>query len=77
MIEYERIDISERIDVDKTNKSKYVSFVIIGIFYIKILVMDHIFVMTAIIFLKNLEILKILLLFISKKYMQNLFFMYE
>ena len=43
---------------------KNVCFVIIGIFYVKILVMDHIFKMTAIIFLKNLEILKILLLFI-------------
>ena len=66
MIEYKRIDISERIDVDKKNQ-KHVCFVIIGIFYIKILVMDHIFMMTAIIFLKNLEILKILLLFILKK----------
>ena len=55
---------------------KSVSFVIIGIFYIKILVMDHIFVMTVIIFLKNLEILKILLLFILKK-IQNLFSTYE
>ena len=54
-----------------------VSFVIIGVFYIKSLVMDHIFVMTAVIFFKNLEILKILLLFILKKYIQNLVFMYE
>ena len=61
MIEYKRINISERIDV-KTNKSKES----IGIFYIKILVMDHIFVMNAIIFLKNLKILKILLLLIIK-----------
>ena len=67
MIEYERIDISKRIDVDKQINQKNVCFVIIGIFYIKILVMDHIFVMIAIIFLKNLEILKILLLFILKK----------
>ena len=66
MIEYETIDISERIDVDKANQ-KNVYFVIIGIFYIKILVMDHIFVMTAIIFLKNQHVLKILLLFILKK----------
>ena len=40
---------------------KNVCFVIIGIFYIKILVMGHIFVMTAI------EVLKMLLLFIFKK----------
>ena len=46
---------------------KNACFVIIGIFHIKFLVMDHIFVMTAIIFLKNLEILKILLLLILKK----------
>ena len=49
MLEYDRIDISEGIDVDKTNKSKNVCFVIIGIFYIKTLVMDHIFVMVVII----------------------------
>ena len=46
---------------------KNVCFVIIVFFLDKNLVMDHIFVMTAIIFLKNLEILKILLLFILKK----------
>ena len=32
MLQYEKIDISEGIDVDKTNKSKNVYFVIIGIF---------------------------------------------
>ena len=53
---------------------KSVSFVIIGIFYIKILVMDHIFVMSVIIFLKNLEILKILLLFILKKNTYRIYF---
>ena len=36
--------------------------------------MDHIFVMTAIIFLKNLEILKILLLFILKKNTYRIYF---
>ena len=46
---------------------KNVCFVIIGIFLHKNLVMEHTFVMTAIIFLKNIEILKILLLFILKK----------
>ena len=58
-------------------KEKNVCFVTIGIFYIKFLVMDHILLMTAIIFLKNLDILKILLLFISKKIHTDLFFMYE
>ena len=52
---------------------KNVSFAIIGIFYIIVLVWT-IYVMIAIIFLKNLEIL---LLFILKKYIQNLFFMHE
>ena len=51
----------------KQINQKNVCFVIIGIFYIRTLVMDHIFVMTAILFLKNLEILKILLFFIFKK----------
>ena len=32
MLKYDKIDISEGIDVDKTNESKNVSFVIIGIF---------------------------------------------
>ena len=32
MLEYERIDISEGIDFNKTDKSKNVCFVIIGIF---------------------------------------------
>ena len=39
MFEYDRIDISEGIDVDKTNQ-KNVCFVIIGVFLTKILVMD-------------------------------------
>ena len=53
MLEYNRIDISEGIDINKTNKSKE-CFVIIGIFSIKTLVMDHIFAMVAIIWCKNL-----------------------
>ena len=48
MLEYDKIDISEGIDVDKTNQ-KNVCFVITGIFYIKTLVMDHIFVTVVII----------------------------
>ena len=32
MLEYDRIDISEGIDINKTNKSKNVIFVTIGIF---------------------------------------------
>ena len=37
MLEYDKIDISEGIDVNKTNASKYMIFVIIGI--LKILVL--------------------------------------
>ena len=54
MIEYERIDISEKLMLIRQINQKNVSFVIIGIFYKKILVLDHIFVMIAVIFLKNL-----------------------
>ena len=46
MLEFERIDVSDGIDADMTNKSK--CFVITGIFYIKTLAKDHVFVMVAI-----------------------------
>ena len=48
MLEYERIDISDGIDVDMTNKSKECTLCHYYYFYIKTLVMDHIFVMVAI-----------------------------
>ena len=67
MIEYKRIDILEGINVDKTNKSKERMLCHYWYFLNTILVMDHIFVMLAIIYHKNLKILKILLLFILKK----------
>ena len=49
MLEYERIDVSDGIDVGMSDKSKELCFVIIGIFYMRTLIMDHIFVMDAII----------------------------
>ena len=49
MLEFDRIHISEEIDLNKTNKSKECSFVIIGIFYIRASVMDHILVIVVII----------------------------
>ena len=49
MLEYDRIDISEGIDLNKTNKSKESMLCHYWYFYIKILVMDHIFVMVVII----------------------------
>ena len=49
MIEYKRIDISEGIDVNKTNLPKNVIFVIIGILKILVLSMNHIFAMVVMI----------------------------
>ena len=46
---------------------KNACFVIIGIFQIRTLAMDHIFVMDAIIWCKNAVNLKIMLLFMLKK----------
>ena len=49
MLEYERIDISEGIDVNKTNLSKNVIFITIGILKILVLNMNHIFAMVVMI----------------------------
>ena len=49
MIEYERIDISEGIDVNKTNLSKNVIFDTIGILKILVLNISLIFVMDVMI----------------------------
>ena len=49
MLEYERIDISEGIDVNKTNLSKNVIFITIGILKILVLNMNLIFVMVVMI----------------------------
>ena len=49
MLEYDRIDISEGTDADKTNKSKECMLCHCWYFYIKTLVTDHIFAMVAII----------------------------
>ena len=42
MLEYNRIDISEGIYINKTNESKSVTFVIIGTLKILVLSMNHI-----------------------------------
>ena len=47
MLEYDRIDISEGIDIDKTNGLKEFIFVIIGSLKILILNINHIFVMVV------------------------------
>ena len=49
MLEYERIDISEGIDVNKTNLSKNVIFAIIGMLKMLVLTMKIIFVMDVMI----------------------------
>ena len=50
MVEYNRIDISGGIDVNKTSESKRnVIFVTIGILKISVLSMNHIFVMVIMI----------------------------
>ena len=48
MLEYDRIDSFEGIDFNKTNKSKECMLCHYWYFYIRTLVMDHIFVMVAI-----------------------------
>ena len=47
MLEYDRIDISEGIDINKTNGLKQFIFVIIGSLKILILNINHIFVMVV------------------------------
>ena len=49
MLEYDRIDISEGTDVNKTSASKNMIFVTIGILKILILSMNHIFAMVVMI----------------------------
>ena len=43
MLEYDRIDISEGIDIKKQTHQKNVKFVIIGTLKISVLSMNHIF----------------------------------
>ena len=47
MLEYERIDISERTDIKKKTHQKNVKFVIIGTLKISVLSMNHIFAMVV------------------------------
>ena len=49
MLEYDRIDISEGIDVNKTSASKNVIFVVFVILKILVLSMNRIFVMVVMI----------------------------
>ena len=47
MLEYDRIDISAGIDIDKTNLSKECDIFIIGILMILVLSINHIFAMAG------------------------------
>ena len=63
MLKYDRTDISQWIDADKTNEWRECKFCHYWYFF-NTLNMDHIFVMVVKIYHKNQQILKILLLFI-------------
>ena len=77
MLKYDRIDISEGIDADKTNESRECKFCHYWYFLNKNFkygpYLCHIFM----IYHKNQQILKILLLFILKNCMQNFFLTYQ
>ena len=58
MLEHDRMDVSERIDINKTNSSKNVIFVIVGTLKILVLNMNRIFAMIAISMMLLLFLLK-------------------
>ena len=66
MLKYDRIDISDRIDVNKTDRSKECMFCHYWCFLYKTLVMVHLVVMVVMIWCKDQQIFKILLLLILK-----------
>ena len=74
MLEDNRIDISEGIDVNKTNASKECD--ISHFWYLKILVlsMSHIFVMVVMIYCKKPWVLMMLLLFMLKELLKEFTF---
>ena len=67
MLEYDRIDISQRTDINKTNGSKECKICHYGILKILVLNMNHIFVMVVMVYYKKLLVLIILLLFMLKE----------
>ena len=50
MLQYERIYDSEEIDINKSDKSKNVAFVITGILKTLVINMNHMFVMNVMIY---------------------------
>ena len=77
MLEYDRIDISEGIDVDNTNKSKECMLCHYWYFLHKNFSYGPYLCDDCYNFSQKSRDLKILLLFILKKCIQNLFFMHE
>ena len=77
MIEYERINISEGIDLNKTNKSKECMLCHYWYFLHKNFSYGPYLCDDCYNFSQKSRDLKILLLFILKKCIQNLFFMHE
>ena len=67
MLKYDRIDISEGVDAEKTNGSRECKFCHYWYFLNENLVRVHLLVMLVMIWCKFQQILKILLLFILKK----------
>ena len=74
MLPYDRIDISEGIDIKKQTYQKSVKFVIIGTLKILVLNMNHIFVMVVMVHYKKLLVLIILLLFMLNEVLTELTF---
>ena len=77
MLKYDKIDITEGIDLNKTNKSKECMFCHYWYFLNKNFSYGPYTCDVCYGIVQNQQILKILLLLILKKYIQNLFFMYE
>ena len=78
MIEHKRIDISERIDVNKTDKSRECKFCHYWYFLHKKFsygpyICDDCYNFSQ----KSRDFKNIAIVHIKKKYIQNLFFMYE
>ena len=74
MLEYDRIDTSEGIDIKKPKQQKNAKFVIIGTLKISVLNLNQIFVMVVMVYCKKLLVLIILLLFMLKEMLIELTF---
>ena len=74
MLQCNRIDISEGIDINKQTHQKNVKFVIIGTLKILVLNMNRIFVMVVMVYCTKLLVLIILLLFVLKEVLTELTF---